>query len=85
MKRTEFETKLVALDADYAKNKLTVENLINDIYAEMDDYEKKIIECKGRIRNLRNNMEQIKTVYLENKAKLFIEFEMSNKEDESDN
>jgi hypothetical protein len=30
-------------------------------------------------------MEQIKTVYLENKAKLVIEFEESNKEDESDN
>jgi hypothetical protein len=41
MKRTEFETKLVALDADYAKNKLTVETLINDIYAEVDNYEKK--------------------------------------------
>jgi hypothetical protein len=83
MKRTEFETKLVALDADYAKNKLTVETLINDIYAEMDEYEKKIIECKGRIRNLRNNTEQIKTMYLEDKAKLFVEFEESNKEDES--
>lgn len=84
MKRTEFETKLVALDADFAKEKLSVETLINDIYAEMDDYEKKMIECKGRIRNLRNNLEKIKTVYLDNKSMLFVEFEKSNKKNESD-
>lgn len=77
MKRTEFETKLVALEADFAKEKIAIENLINDIYAEMDEYEKKLIECKGRARNLRNNIEQIKTIFLENKAKLFVEFEES--------
>ena len=47
MKRTEFETKLVQLEADYAKEKINIENLINDIYAEMDEYEQKLIECKG--------------------------------------
>lgn len=80
MKRTEFETKLVQLEADYAKEKINIENLINDIYAEMDEYEQKLIECKGRARNLRNNIEQIKTIFLENKAKLFVEFEESKEE-----
>lgn len=80
MKRTEFETKLVQLEADYAKEKINIENLINDIYAEMDEYEQKLIECKGRARDLRNNIEQIKTIFLENKAKLFVEFEESKEE-----
>lgn len=80
MKRTEFETKLVQLEADYAKEKINIENLVNDTYAEMDEYEQKLIECKGRARNLRNNIEQIKTIFLENKAKLFVEFEESKEE-----
>ena len=80
MKRTEFETKLVQLEADYAKEKINIENLINDIYAEMDEYEQKLIECKGRARNLRNKIEQIKTIFLEIKAKLFVEFEESKEE-----
>lgn len=80
MKRTEFETKLVQLEADYAKEKINIENLVNDIYAEMDEYEQKLIECKGRARDLRNNIEQIKTIFLENKAKLFVEFEESKEE-----
>jgi hypothetical protein len=80
MKRTEFETKLVQLEADYAKEKIAIENLINDIYTEMDEYDQKLIEFKGRARNLRNNIEQIKALYLENKAKLFVEFEESKEE-----
>lgn len=80
MKRTEFETKLVQLEADYAKEKINIENIVNDTYAEMDEYEQKLIECKGRARNLRNNIEQIKTIFLENKAKLFVEFEESKEE-----
>ena len=80
MKRTEFETKLVQLEADYAKEKINIENLINDIYAEMDEYEQKLIECKGRARNLRNKIEHIKTIFLEIKAKLFVEFEESKEE-----
>ena len=80
MKRTEFETKLIQLEADYEKEKINIENLINDTYAEMDEYEQKLIECKGRARNLRNNIEQIKTIFLENKAKLFVEFEESKEE-----
>ena len=84
MKRTEFETKLVSLEADYANEKVNIENLINEIYEEMDGYEKKLIECKGRARNLRNNIEQLKTKWLENKAKLFVEFEESKENDETD-
>lgn len=82
MKRTEFETKLVNLEADYTKDKVNIENLINDIYAEMDEYDQKLIECKGRVRNLRNNIEQIKALFMENKAKLFVEFEEDSKEEE---
>lgn len=81
MKRTEFETKLVQLEADYANEKIGIENIINNIYAEMDEYDQKLIECKGRVRNLRNNIEQIKALYLENKAKLFVEFEESKEEE----
>ena len=81
MKRTEFETRLVQLEADYAKEKVSIENLINEIYEEMDIHDSKIIECKGRIRNLRNNIEQIKTLFLDNKAKLFVEFEESKEEE----
>lgn len=81
MKRTEFETKLVQLEADYANEKIGIENIINDVYAEMDEYDQKLIECKGRVRNLRNNIEQIKALYLENKAKLFVEFEESKEEE----
>lgn len=81
MKSTEFETKLVQLEADYAKEKTAIENLINDIYAEMDEHEQQLIECKGRARNLSNNIKQIKTQYLENKAKLFVEFEESKEEE----
>lgn len=81
MKRTEFETRLVALEANYAKEKIAIENLINDIYAEMDKYEQELIECKGRARNLRNNIEQISVLFKEEKAKLFIEFEQSDEEE----
>lgn len=80
MKQTEFETKLMQLEADYAKEKINTENLINDIYAEMDEYEKKLIECKGRVRNLKNNIEQMSVLFKENKAKLFVEFEESKEE-----
>lgn len=81
MKRTEFETRLVTLEANYAKEKIAIENLINDIYAEMDKYEQKLIECKGRARNLRNNIEQISALFKEKKAKLFVEFEQSDEEE----
>ena len=84
MKRTEFETKLVALEADFAKEKIAIENRINNIYAEMDEYEKKLIECKGRARNLRNNIEQISALFKEDKAKLFVEFEESKEYEEND-
>lgn len=81
MKRTEFETRLVVLEANYVKEKIAIENLINDIYAEMDKYEQELIECKGRARNLRNNIEQISALFKEEKAKLFVEFEQSNEEE----
>lgn len=80
MKRTEFETKLIQLEADYAKEKTNIENLVNDTYAEMDKYKQKLIECEERARNLRNNIEQIETIFLENKANLFVEFEESKEE-----
>lgn len=81
MKRTEFETRLVVLEANYVTEKIAIENLINDIYAEMDKYEQELIECKGRARNLRNNIEQISALFKEEKAKLFVEFEQSNEEE----
>lgn len=77
MKRTEFETKLVQLEADYARSKYNVDELIAQIQFEMEEYDKEIASCKSRIRKLRHNLEQLKVLYLEDRAALFTEFEES--------
>lgn len=75
MKRTELDTKLVQLEADYARNKFNIEDLINRIQNEMEEYDREIMSCKSRIRNLRHNLERIKCSYLEERAELITEFE----------
>lgn len=78
MDKTEFDKKLAGIYAQYELDRHTKQQLIDQYSEEIRALNERLLEWKSLIRQVRNEMDEIKVNYLRQKATILNEYNSSN-------
>lgn len=74
MDKTEFDKKLANINAQYEPDRHTKQQLIDQYSEEIRALNERLLEWKSLIRQVRNEMDEIKVNYLQRKAAILNEY-----------
>lgn len=74
MDKTEFDKKLANINAQYELGRHTKQQLIDQYSEEIRALNERLLEWKSLIRQVRNEMDEIKVNYLQQKATILNEY-----------
>jgi phage shock protein A len=74
MDRVEYDRQLAHINAQYEKDRHTKQQLIDQYSEEIRALNERLLEWKSLIRQVRNEMDEIKVNYLQQKATILNEY-----------